>query len=229
MINLSERLQLIASLVEKGARICDVGTDHGYLPIALLKSGRVSYAIATDIREKPLESARNNACKSGENRIDLRLCDGLCDVKSGEVDTVIIAGMGGEVIAGILDRCDWVKNTCVKLILQPMTSAEALRDYLAENGFAIKVEVALEENGHIYSVISACFDGTIREIDPAYRYIGKITAETPQGMAYIKKQYTRLFNCAKSLENLDFKHEEYLKYKSAAEKLGQMLEGAYAV
>jgi len=229
VITLSERLQLISSLIPDGARICDVGTDHAYLPIALLKSGKVKSAIATDLREKPLASAKINAEKLCEKRLDLRLCDGLSAVKSGEVDTVIIAGMGGEVISGILDRCEWVKSIDINLILQPMTSAEALRDYLAKNGFDIKSETALQENGHIYSVISVVFDGVEKTVDPAYRYIGKISVDTPAGVEYIKKQYNRLFKCAKSLENVASKQTEYKEYKSAVEKIGRLLEGAYAV
>lgn len=229
MINLSERLQLIASLVKKDACVCDVGTDHGYLPIALMKSGKAKSVIATDLREKPLNSAKSNAERLLEERIQFRLCDGLSAVKEGEADTVIIAGMGGEVIAGIIERCEWIHNRKISLILQPMTSAEALREYLFKNGFQIESETPLEENGHVYSIFSVQYNGVISEFDPAMIYVGKVTADTPQGKAYIKKQYIRLSKCAESLEKVPSKQEEYQKYKSAAEKLGQILEGSYAV
>ena len=104
MNNLSLRLSTIASLVPKGAFVCDVGTDHGFLPIFLMESGKARGVIATDINEKPLKKAKENLKKTGTEGITLRLCDGLSGIKKGDADTVIIAGMGGEVISGILER-----------------------------------------------------------------------------------------------------------------------------
>ena len=133
MPTFSKRLSVIASLVPVGARVCDVGTDHGYLSIELIKSGVAASVIATDINEKPLNRAKSNAEKSGF-QIDLRLCDGLVGISPSEVDTVIIAGMGGEVISGIIERGEKVAKSVSLLLLQPTTSPEALREFLFKKG-----------------------------------------------------------------------------------------------
>lgn len=225
MIALSARLGLIASMVPQNAAVCDVGCDHGYLALSLLESGRARSVIAADLREKPLASARANAARFGLEQISFRLCDGLSGVKPGEADTVIIAGMGGDVISGILSRCAWIRDSAVTLLLQAMTSAEVLRDYLAENGFRITAEPALFENRRVYSIISARYDGICRPASPVYRYIGAVSPETEAGKAYLLKQYRRLSACAEKLCTVAHKQEEYLEYKTAAEALGRLLEG----
>lgn len=166
------RLKLIASLVPDGARVCDIGTDHAYLPIELIKSGKASRVIATDIREKPLENARKNIQKSGVTEIDLRLCDGLSAVEKSETDAVIIAGMGGEVISGIISRAKWLKEKpYTLLILQPTTSPEDLRRFLIANCFEITSDTAISENGKLYSVMTAVFTGNKISV-PGYFYEG---------------------------------------------------------
>lgn len=228
MIPLGERLRLIADMVPKGAAVCDIGCDHGYLAITLLKTGRASSVIAADLRPMPLGSAEKNAVKFGVS-LDLRCCDGLSGIASGEADTVIIAGMGGEVIAGILSRCDWVRDKNITLLLQAMTSAEALRDYLAGNGFDTETEPAVRENGKVYSVIKAKFSGKARKLSESERYIGAVSADSDAGKAYIKKQIKRLSDCAGELAALPQKRNEYMIIKSAVEEMERLLEGDYAV
>ena len=126
-LTLQPRLQAIADLVPQGSRIADVGTDHGYLPIYLLQRNRISCAIATDIRPGPLEHGKRTAREWGrEHQISFRLCDGLAEVSPQEVDTVVIAGMGGETIAAILDAVPWCHEK--ELLLQPMSRAEFRRN-----------------------------------------------------------------------------------------------------
>ena len=140
-MSLSQRLKLIASLVPKGARVCDIGTDHARLPIYLIENNIAKGVIATDIRPLPLENAKKNVAASGVKGIELRLCDGLSAVKKSETDTVIIAGIGGEVISGIISRGELlIEQPYPLLILQPTTSPESLRRYLYENGFEILTE-----------------------------------------------------------------------------------------
>ena len=107
---LSLRLKTIAALVPKGARVCDVGTDHARLPIYLISEKIASRVIATDLRPLPLENAKKNVEYSGVTGIELRLCDGLSAVKKHEADVIIIAGIGGEVISGIISRADLLKE-----------------------------------------------------------------------------------------------------------------------
>ena len=103
-LQLQPRLQCLADLVPQGARLADVGTDHGYLPVWLLQHGRMESAIASDINALPLDHARATAAEYGVTAcIDFRLCPGLAKIGSEECDTVAIAGMGGETIIGILE------------------------------------------------------------------------------------------------------------------------------
>ena len=102
-LQLQPRLQLLADMVPEGCRLADVGTDHGYLPVYLLQRRRIRGAVAADIGAEPLAHARRTAEAYGVTGIDFRLCDGLRDIAPDEVDTVVIAGMGGETIIAILE------------------------------------------------------------------------------------------------------------------------------
>ena len=146
MRQLKNRLYTVATLVPKGSRVADIGTDHGHLPIYLIREGICPFCLACDIKEKPLENARENIAKTGTSNIETRLGAGLVPVSPDEVDCITIAGMGGEVISAILEESPWVRNEKYTLILQPMTSADALRRYLCEKGFNIESETAVEEN-----------------------------------------------------------------------------------
>ena len=120
MYTISQRLKEIAGLVTVGSRVADIGADHGYLSIYLVKEGIASFVYTCDIGEGPLNNARRNIEKSGVKNIELRLCDGLDGIDPESVDTVIIAGMGGDVISGIIERVPWIKAKNYTLILQPM-------------------------------------------------------------------------------------------------------------
>lgn len=129
-MELSPRLQAIARQVPQGARLADVGTDHGYLPVWLLLNGRIGYAIAADLRKGPLDRAKGTAQRFEQtDGISFRLCDGLTGIHEEEVDAVAIAGMGGETIAAILEAASWTKKGKL-LLLQPMTGAPKLRRWL---------------------------------------------------------------------------------------------------
>lgn len=151
---LSKRLEAVARLVPPGSRVIDVGTDHGYVPVWLVSSGISDRALAADIAPNPLDKARQTAAEYGcSDRIDFILCDGLAGCDPDGVDTVIIAGMGGETIAGILDRAPWTREK--RLILQPMTKPEILRRWLTASGYAIGREVLAEDAGRIYPILTA--------------------------------------------------------------------------
>lgn len=155
IIQLTPRLRAAADWVEQGAVLCDVGTDHAHLPAALLLEGRISRAIASDIRRGPLERAGSTVRRYGlAGRVDLRLCPGLEGVSPGEVDTVTICGMGGEMICGILAAAPWTKRQ-TRLILQPQRSQEELRRWLTENGYVVRGERAVREGQRWYTLILA--------------------------------------------------------------------------
>lgn len=199
----SERLSLIASLIPQGDSVCDVGTDHGYLSAFLALSGKYGKITATDIGEKPLLNARSNFERLGVTDVDLVLCDGLSGVSRDRADTVIIAGMGGEVISGILSRTEFIKDKDITLILQPMTAADSLRLYLAQNGFSVENEIALEENKKLYSIMVCKYCGAPYSIDNVRQKIGILKPDTESAKNYIKKQTKIAFKCAEDLKNYD--------------------------
>ena len=153
---LSPRLRALAAWIPEGARLADVGTDHGYLTALLLREGRIRSAIASDLRPGPLDRARETARKCGvADRISFRLCDGLGAVGPEECDTVVIAGMGGENIASILAAAPWTADGRHTLLLQPQSRAEVLRAFLQDHGYAIRREALVRDRGHLYPVMEA--------------------------------------------------------------------------
>ena len=153
-IELSPRLRLAADLVPEGARLADVGTDHAYLPACLLMEGKIPSAIAADLREGPLSRARETAAEYGcGERMAFRLCDGLSGIRPEEADAVVIAGMGGETIAQILEAAPWVRTRGIPLVLQPMSSLPELRKWLGQHGYAIAKEQLAREGETLYVVM----------------------------------------------------------------------------
>lgn len=152
-LELSSRLAAVAALVPQGGLLADVGTDHGYLPVSLILQGKISRAIAADIRSGPLDHARRTAEAYGVTEaLDFRLCDGLSGIRAGECDTVTIAGMGGETIAHILSQALWTRDG-VRLILQPQSTQEVLRRFLAGSGYRILSERVVREGERWYPIL----------------------------------------------------------------------------
>lgn len=225
MVDLSKRLSLIAQFVNEGSSVCDVGTDHGYLPAFLFLSGKCRSVCATDINPKPLESAKANLNRLGVDGVRLVLCDGLAQISRTDADTVIIAGMGGEVISGIINRAEFLQDSTVSLILQPTTAAKELRLFLAKNGFAVECEKAIAENGKIYSVMCARFTGQTYDIDDVKSVIGILKNDSDDASAYIEKQYRIALKCASDLAGVEHKQTEYKHYLNLSEKLKNILGG----
>lgn len=225
MPKLSLRLRTVASLVPSGARVCDIGTDHAYLAIELMRCGIAKSVIAADIGEKPLENARKSLERANLQGIELRLCDGLSGILPNEVDTIVIAGMGGEVISGILKRGAAVSNDTSKtLLLQPTTSPEALRIFLCENGFEIIKELPVFENGKLYSVMLVKYTGNSSKCDDVFRYSGKLLPDSEAGLMYLSKQRKRCFDCMTALESIPEKEAEYTHYKAAFAGLDKLIK-----
>lgn len=149
-----------------GGVICDVGSDHGALPLHLLSSGKCKSAIVTDLNEKPLERAKENLREAGVlEKASFVLTDGIEAVLPLKPDAFVIAGMGGETILGILNRGLKQIPVGTQFFLQPMTKAAALRHFLYENGFFVCDEKAVYENGKFFLVIQAVYDGISRPCD----------------------------------------------------------------
>lgn len=155
-MELRERLTAVAKLVPQGAKIADIGTDHAYLPVALLHQKKIKQAIAADIHEGPYRLACSTVKEAGfAAEIDVRLGDGLTPLTPGEVDTVILAGMGGETMIAILTARPAVTLALSHLVLQPMTSSAKLRAWLKEHGWTITDEALAVEEKHLYEIIRA--------------------------------------------------------------------------
>lgn len=169
---MNKRLLCVISHIPFGTGLIDVGTDHGYLPIELLRRGYQGCLYASDIRSGPLQAAVRSAQEAGlEDCIEFRLADGLDGCDPDTVDTIVIAGMGGDTICGILDRAEWCMDPRYTLVLQPMTRAEVLRYWLINNEFEILEEDLAEDAGILYSVLTARFGGCTR-LNEAELYTG---------------------------------------------------------
>lgn len=155
-MELSKRLKAIYDMVPQGGRLCDVGCDHGYLPIALVESGRIETAIACDINEGPLMRAKSNIEAAGlSERIETRQSDGLCEIKANEADIITICGMGGMLILSILEKSPLTAKSASYLVLSPQSDVDRVRKYLRENGYLITDEDMVLDDGKYYPVIKA--------------------------------------------------------------------------
>lgn len=173
-LNLSKRLSTAVQYVRSGAIVADIGTDHAYIPIYLTLQSRVKYAIASDINQGPLLRAKENIkAYNLEDKIATYLTSGLDGIEKFYPTDVVICGMGGELIADIIDKSDYVKGNDVNLVLQPMTSVSELRAYL-QNGFDIIDEDIVFEDGKFYQIICAKYDGKIRSFEEIELELGRI-------------------------------------------------------
>lgn len=173
MIKLSCRLQAVADMVNEGARVVDVGTDHGYIPAYLIKNNIAKSVIACDINEKPLASCKRYISSLGlDDKVKCVLSDGLKSI-DGDYDTVIIAGMGGELISQILENAENIRHC--RLIINPMTHPELARKWLYDNGFCIENDIVVADLKHHYSVLSAHYTGKAQKKSVVDYFLGEIS------------------------------------------------------
>ena len=219
MIQLSKRLQCIADYVKPGSVVADIGTDHAYLPVYLVQKGLCPRAVAADINRGPLDAARSNVSQHQLiTQIDLRLGNGLQVVKPGEVDTIVIAGMGGGTIRDILQEFPAVVSGASRLILQPMADDRDLRHYLIENGWRLVDEELLLEDGRLYLVLVAeqgreeVTEPILLEIGP--RLLEKNHPLLGQYLKRLKQKYHRVLEgLAKSNQSAAQEKAERIKEK----------------
>ena len=162
-MTISSRLKLIAEMV-KTPTVADIGTDHGHLPIYLVKSGKVIRALAADINPGPLDGAKKNISHwELEDFVETRLCDGLCGINPEEYTTCVIAGMGGLLIMDILRKNLPQAQGFKQLLLSPQRDVRALRVFLHKNNFRITDEELIAEHGKYYNILDAA-----KGHEPAY-------------------------------------------------------------
>lgn len=177
---LSRRLRTVAGMVTRGHRVCDVGCDHGFVPVYLVQQGISPGVLAMDLREGPLRAAREHVSVYGlEGQIETRLSDGLHNYKAGEADTLICAGMGGGLMMRILEAEREKTDSFRELVLQPQSEIERFRRFLRERGSVILDEEMVEEDGKFYQVIRAGRGG--KEDRDTVRCGGIEVAASPAG------------------------------------------------
>lgn len=180
-MELTPRLTAVAAQVPDGAVLADIGTDHAYLPVKLLLDGRIEHAIAADLREGPLDRARDTARRFGvSGRISFRLCDGLAGIAPKEADTIAIAGMGGETITGILGAAPWTLAPDKLLLLQPMTAFAELRLWLTTHGYCIEQESIAREGKRLYTCLRVR-GGAMERLTPAELWAGSQSGDPLRG------------------------------------------------
>ena len=176
---IDSRIQAVLNFVEKNSRVADVGTDHGYLAIELVKNSVASYVVASDLNAAPLDAAKKNIAAAGlSDFIETRLGDGLKVLREGEVDTICIAGIGGALIAEILNESPQVLKSARQLILQPMNAIEKLQAWLINNNWYVADIELAEVGGIIYEIISAVKDSA------------KVAAVTKKEKSPLLKKFT---------------------------------------
>jgi len=224
-MSLGARLQAVADFVPTGVKMADIGTDHAYLPIALLEAGRIAAAIACDVNEGPYQVARGTIAAAGRSHeITLRLGNGLLPLQAGEVDVVTIAGMGGSLMRQILEQSPAVVSRLQGLILQPMNAVPQLRCWLYENGWHLEAEALAEEDGRLYEILYAV-PGKQSVPDELLLAIGPLLWQNKHPLLnlHVKNLLQQERRMLEGMENSErARHSE--KYQRTRQRIGE-LEG----
>lgn len=222
--NLDGRLMSVAAFVRQGAFVADIGSDHAYLPLWLTLSGRATGAVASDVVPGPVARAEANVAAYGAgDKVTVMLADGLSGVKGLPITDVVIAGMGGELIASIISAAKWVFDEKYRLILQPMTHAEILRRSLLSWGFLI-IDESLSESAdrkRIYTTICAEYKGgdSSREWSAGELLLGKSNIERGGELFdrlcdRLEKQYRYISDSKRGAGESTAAEDEILKFFS---------------
>ena len=225
---INARLFSAAELVRQGAVFADIGTDHAYLPLFLLNEGKICRAVCADINEGPLDSARRNASATGlSDFVDFVLTDGAAALSGKGITDYAICGMGGELIADIIDRAPHLRDGALNLILGPMSRQGTLRKYLASHGFEIKLESYSTDSGKHYVTLLATYTGACREIDEFEAEIGAKNAKYVNKSAQISYLKTKMQAFTRQRDGKirggDTAEYEALMVEKIAERIGELL------
>ena len=198
MITLDSRLSLCASFVRQDSKLADIGTDHAYLPVWLCQNGVCKSAVAADINPEPLSRGQLTIAQAGfEDKVKTRLSDGLKSISADEADDIVIAGMGGELIAKIILDCEYSRDKDKRFILQPMTKSELLIYGLCQNGCEILGQDCCVASNKCYTVLRVQFSGEKRAYSEVYPYICELKPkENETHLRFIKAHIERLLKKA---------------------------------
>ena len=219
IFSLGARLEACADFVREGGVIADIGTDHAYLPIWLALSGKITCAYVSDINDEPIKSAAANIKKYNlYDKVIAFTANGLTENPHSMANDIVIAGMGGDNIVAILDKAQWIKSPRYRLILQPMSRAERLREYLYSNSFEILAEKPVCEANRIYTVICAQYNPNPPHFDEFDFYVGQLGNKNEYSMRLIEKQADILKSVADGMSAKgDYEKEKH--FRELSEKL----------
>lgn len=220
-LTLKGRLKLIADKVPQSEVVADIGTDHAYLPIYLIQQGRCNRSIASDVKVGPVNVANRHIAKYNlSGKIETRLGSGLETIKTGEADTIIIAGMGGTLLAELLEADAEKTYQAKTLVLQPMNDLDVVRRWLYDHKFDIHDEELVAEGPKIYCVMTASHDGLNKSYDFFQLHVGKrlIQKKDPFLEPYCEmkvRQINRVLGQLESMENNESLIAEHLELKNS--------------
>lgn len=231
-------MNAVANMVTSGNILADIGTDHGYVPIALVQQGKIPKAIAMDINKGPLQRAREHiAMCQLEDYIETRLSDGVEALQVGEAESILIAGMGGDLVIHILDAGIDVCRQAKELILQPQSELARVRQYLREHMFQIIDEDMIIEDGKYYPMIKVV---PVQE-DNFWRFLPEDTIlpcdmygplllknGNPSLRKYLVKQHKQLNKILKELEGQPDSEAILIRKKEVLEEIS-LNESAYTI
>ena len=221
-MELSKRLQAVADLVSDGLVVADVGTDHGYIPIYLLETGKCVKAFAMDVNKGPLLRAKEHIAEHGlEGMIETRLSDGVKQLQVGECDAVVIAGMGGALTVKILDEGKEVFKSLKEFILQPQSELSKVREYLYEQGYSIIAEDMAWEDGKFYPMMKVV-SGESDAYDAIELRYGKLllSERHPVLKTFLEKEKMTKKNILQNLQKESGAHIEVRRKEIEEELLG---------
>lgn len=222
-LDLDPRLKLAASFVRPQAVFADVGCDHGRLSVYLMQQCGANSGYACDIRPQPLEKARQLIAKKGlEQQVTPVLTDGLQGMGQKGITDVVIAGIGGEVLAHIVEEAAFLQDPAVRIILQPQSKEHVLRSCLYRLGYRIETEKAVRSGRFLYTVMVVSYCGEVKEIDDLFAYGGLLLQESSEE-AKEKLGWTadNLLEIAESMKQSSAKKEDCRRLTMVAEQLRQ--------
>lgn len=227
-MELSLRLKTIASMVDKCECVADIGTDHGYIPIYLIKQGVCNRAIASDINKGPVEKAKFNVrIEDLQDKVDCRLGGGLSTLKKGEAQGLVIAGMGGNLIRDIIEENIDIFKEAEFAILQPVQNPEVLREYIYSKGYKIiDEELCIDEN-KFYEIIKIKYDNNVQSVDSIFYEVGEklLSKKHPLLKDFIEYKIQRgekIFHSIK--DNTDLAQKRKVELKENIKRLEELLK-----
>lgn len=223
---LSTRLQACCSFIKPGARVADIGCDHGYLGIYLLLSGNAASVIASDVNQQPLDSALRNAHKFGvAEKMSFYLSDGVRNIPR-DFDTMVCAGMGADTMISILEAAPWLKNEQYTLILQCQSRRPELRKYLYEQGYCIQKETLAQDGKFIYPVMQIRYSPGA-PLTPAGYHISPalLASGSPLLPAFYERVIGGIETTVAGLSRTG--GEKYEEFKAILKELQEMEEAVY--